>query len=74
MNERKHDLYEQILQSRNRVDIRMLTKVKSLNTVKNLINKKCGKCGWQTFSWISFNYVYCPKCQGLLKEFDMRIE
>lgn len=52
----------------------VMTKVKTLSTIKNLINKKCGECGWKTFSWISFNYVYCPKCQGLLEEFDMRNE
>jgi len=38
------------------------------------LNKRCPRCGWKTYSWISFNYRFCPMCGAELEEYDMRRE
>jgi len=40
---------------------------------RSRINKKCSKCGWKTYSFISYDYVYCPKCGSPLEEYVMNI-
>jgi len=44
--------------------------------VKNrrYLNKRCPRCGWKTYSWISFDYRFCPMCGAELEEYDMRGE
>jgi len=33
---------------------------------KRYINKRSSECGWNTFSFISFDYEYCLMCGQIL--------
>jgi len=35
------------------------------------VNRRCPRCGWQTLSFISLGYRYCPMCASPLEEFNM---
>ncbi len=72
-----HKLLEEVYQKHHTPKIKriLIYPIRTLqNPMNEHLNKVCPKCKWQTFSWISFEYKYCPKCKTKLKEYDLRNE